>query len=213
MIAKNINSPLASSAGRLFDAVAASVGICRDRVSYEGQGAIELEAMMEVKSRRGGFSERFTDEAISLRSKPARTAVKIAYPFDIITKSISSCPPIHRGLVGSIEAILESRPMWQALLKDLQQGVSSSIISTRFHLGLAEAIASMVRHLHQSRTFTQIALTGGVFQNLVLLEQVSQRLNAMNFTVLTHSRIPANDGGLSLGQIAIAAARSLNQKT
>lgn len=101
--------------------------------------------------------------------------------------------------------------MWQALLTDLQTGVSPSIISTRFHLGLVEAIASMVLHLRQDRTFTQIALTGGVFQNLVLLEQVSQRLAAMNFTVLTHSRIPTNNGGLSLGQIAIAAARSLSK--
>jgi hydrogenase maturation protein HypF len=213
MLAKNINSPLAASAGRLFDAVAAAVGICCDRVSYEGQGAIELEAMMEFKSRRGGFSERFTDEAISLRSKPARTAVKIAYPFDIIINSIPPTPLKKGGNMESTPAILEPRPMWQALLTDLQQGVSPSIISTRFHLGLAEAIASMVSHLHQSRTFTQIALTGGVFQNLVLLEQVSQRLAAMNFTVLTHSCIPANDGGLSLGQIAIAAARSLKQRT
>lgn len=98
MLSKNINSPLASSAGRLFDAVAAAVGICRDRVSYEGQGAIELEAMMEVKSCRGGFSKKLTDEAISLRSKPARTKVKIAYPFEIVVEPRFSCPSFQGGL-------------------------------------------------------------------------------------------------------------------
>ena len=209
MLAKNINSPLSSSAGRLFDAVAAAVGICRDRVSYEGQGAIELEAMIVG----AGFDKKSTVKAVNLFAKPARTKVKIAYPFDIIAGSIPPTPLKKENNITSVEAILESYPMWQALLRDLQQGVSPNIISTRFHLGLAEAIASMVRHLHQDRTFTQIALTGGVFQNLVLLEQVNQRLTAMSFTVLTHSRIPANDGGLSLGQIAIAAARSLKQRT
>jgi len=193
MLSKNINSPLASSAGRLFDAVAASVGICRDRAHYEGQGAIELEAVMEVSQK---------SKIKSQKSKVNRT-----YPFEIIAEPRFSCPPSQGELGGSTPVILEPRRMWQALLTDLKQGVSPSIISSRFHLGLTEAIASMVRHLQQSYTFTQVALTGGVFQNLALLEQVSQRLNAMNFTVLTHSRVPTNDGGLSLGQIAIAAAR------
>ena len=181
MLVKNINSPLASSAGRLFDAVAAAVGICRDRAYYEGQGAIELEAMMEVKIQNSKF-----------KTADSNFDKQLAYPFEIVAAPIS---------------YLEPRLMWQALLTDLQTGVSPSMISARFHLGLAEAIASMVSHLGQNCTFTHVALTGGVFQNLVLSEQVSHRLNAMGLIVLTHSRIPANDGGLSLGQVAIAAAR------
>lgn len=172
MLAKKINSPLASSAGRLFDAVAAALGICRDSASYEGQGAIELEALFDN-----------IDE-------------EIGYPFEIISA------PIY---------YLEPRLMWQALLTDLQTGVSQSAIATRFHLGLAKAIASMVNRLQETHSFTQVALTGGVFQNQVLLEQVSQHLNVMNLTVLTHSLVPANDGGLSLGQVAIAAAKSIQK--
>ncbi|MBE9228067.1 carbamoyltransferase HypF [Phormidium sp. LEGE 05292] len=172
MLAKGINSPLASSAGRLFDAVAAALGICCDRASYEGQGAIELEALVDDIDEETG------------------------YPFEIISAPIS---------------YLEPRKMWQALLTDLQQGVSQRVIATRFHLGLAKAIASMVNHLRETHSFTQVALTGGVFQNQVLLEQVSKHLKMMDLTVLTHSLLPANDGGLSLGQVAIAAAKSIQK--
>jgi hydrogenase maturation protein HypF len=172
MLVKGINSPLASSAGRLFDAVAAALGICCDRASYEGQGAIELESLV-----------RDIDE-------------ETVYPFEIISA------PIY---------YLEPRTMWQALLTDLQQGVSQRVMATRFHLGLAKAIASMVNHLRENHSFTHVALTGGVFQNQVLLEQVSKQLNVMDLTVLTHSLVPANDGGLSLGQVAIAAAKSIQK--
>jgi len=172
MLAKKINSPLASSAGRLFDAVAAALGICRDLVSYEGQGAIELEALVD------GIDEQ------------------TGYLFEIIPAPIS---------------YLEPRPMWQALLTDIQQGVSPCVMAARFHFGLAKAIASMVDCLRETHSFSEVALTGGVFQNQVLLEQVSQQLNVMDLTVLTHSLVPANDGGLSLGQVAIAAARSIQK--
>jgi len=172
MLAKGINSPLASSAGRLFDAVAAALGICRDLVSYEGQGAIELEALVD------GIDEQ------------------TGYLFEIIPAPIS---------------YLEPRPMWQALLTDIQQGVSPCVMAARFHFGLAKAIASMVDCLRETHSFSEVALTGGVFQNQVLLEQVSQQLNVMDLTVLTHSLVPANDGGLSLGQVAIAAARSIQK--
>lgn len=172
MLAKEINSPLASSAGRLFDAVAAALGICRERASYEGQGAIELEALVDQIDEQSG------------------------YPFDLVSAPIS---------------YLEPRPMWQRLLTDLQQEISPNVIATRFHLGLADAIASMVAHLRDSHAFTHVALTGGVFQNQVLSEQIMQRLSVMGFKVLTHSLVPANDGGLSLGQVAIAAAQAIHK--
>jgi hydrogenase maturation protein HypF len=209
MLTKNLNSPLAASAGRLFDAVAASVGICRDRAHYEGQGAIELEAAMQFKIQ----NSKFKIQNSKFKTANSNFDERSAYPFEIVVKPIPPTPLKKGGNMESVEAILEPRPMWQALLTDLQQGVSPSVIATRFHLGLAAAIASMVLYLQQSHTFTHVALTGGVFQNLVLSEQVSQRLNAMGFTVLTHSRIPANDGGLSLGQVAIAAALSLKPRT
>lgn len=173
MLSKGLNSPLASSSGRLFDAIAAAVGICREHASYEGQGAIELEALIEPEHLEQAQSS--------------------AYPFAVETSS---------RLLR-----LSARPMWKALLQDLQRQTDAALIAARFHVGLAAALAQVVQQLRPQHSFTQVALTGGVFQNAVLLEQVRQRLTAQQITVLSHHQVPANDGGLSLGQAVIAAAR------
>lgn len=81
------------------------------------------------------------------------------------------------------------------------------MMAAKFHFGLAEAIAMMVERLSFETDFNQVILTGGVFQNQVLLTQVCQHLTAKNLEVLTPSQVPANDGGLSLGQAVIAAAK------
>jgi hydrogenase maturation protein HypF len=163
LLEKGINAPLASSCGRLFDAVAAALDICRE-ASYEGQGAIALESLAEK----------------SLES--------MSYPFDIENH------------------VLDLGSMWQPLINDLQHGISKAAIAARFHLGLANAIAQMVKDLHQHHSFTQVALTGGVFQNRILLQKVRQALSSSGFTVLTHHLVPPNDGGIALGQVAVAAA-------
>ena len=165
MLERGVNAPLASSCGRLFDAVAAAIGLARDHAHYEGQGAVELEALVD----------RSIDEA---------------YWFDL--------PPDH---------VLEPRPMWEALLGDIASRVSASAIAARFHNGVADAIVALVERFgDRSRT---VALSGGVFQNRVLLERLMRALDARGYRVLTHRLVPCNDGGLSLGQAVIAAARSL----
>ncbi len=173
MVEKRINSPLASSCGRLFDAVAAAIGICREECSYEGQAAIEMEALIDINSLN---DDKETG----------------AYPFEI-------------GMINNI-SYLESRPMWQALLDDLQQQVPESAIARKFHQGLANAIADMVTRLCDRNFIDRVVLSGGVWQNSVLLDLISKRLQVKGITVLTHSIVPPNDGGLSLGQAAIAAA-------
>jgi hydrogenase maturation protein HypF len=183
MIAKGINAPLASSCGRLFDAVAAALGICVERQAYEGEAAARLEAIVDERTLRD------EDEAR-------------AYPFALETHDSD-------GL-----AILEPRPMWVALLADLADEASAPIVAARFHKGLAAAIVAMARKLaEQSRPrFDTVALSGGCFQNRMLFEEVQRRLEADGFEVLTHSRVPANDGGLALGQAAIAAATLVGEK-
>ncbi len=176
---KGINSPRASSAGRLFDAVAAALGLSREQVSYEGQAAIQLEALIQPE-----------DLVVAQTSD---------YPFQIQTVAWGEQPLLQ----------LETSPLWLALLKDLRQSCPPGLISARFHLGLAQAIGQLVQQLHQTHPFTQVALTGGVFQNQILAEAVQDQLTAQQLTVLTHHQVPPNDGGLSLGQAAIAAARSL----
>jgi hydrogenase maturation protein HypF len=184
MLQGEVNSPLASSCGRLFDAVAAASGVCFERALYEGQAAIEFEAIADAAT--------LSDEDDEL-----------AYPFGIPRLKVSNLPYI------------EPLGMWQALLGDLILGTPVGVISARFHKGLAIVIARMIdklsRHESPDEPIKVVALSGGVFQNRVLLEQVLTRLHDGGFSVLTHRLVPANDGGLSLGQAAVAAARALHQ--
>lgn len=185
MIEKGINSPLASSCGRLFDAVAAAIGICRESYNYEGQAAIALEALAEQ----------------DILNNPEEIE---PYPFTIE----------NRKLEGELYLpYIEPNLMWQALLKDLKCNIANSVIAAKFHLGLAKAIASLVEHIYNNNRdveIKQVALTGGVFQNQILLKEVRVHLEAMNLEVLTHSQVPSNDGGISLGQAAIAVAQFAN---
>jgi hydrogenase maturation protein HypF len=170
MLAKGTGSPLAASAGRLFDAVAAAVGCCRDAASYEGQGAIELEALVT----------------------PQRAW---ADPYPLAVR------PDGQRLV------LSAAPLWPRLLRDLQRGVEPSLMAARFHAGLAATIAHLAIRLTRQHHLSRVVLSGGVFQNQVLLAAVQQHLRQAGLTVLTPQRVPPNDGGIALGQVAIAAAR------
>jgi hydrogenase maturation protein HypF len=164
MIDRGVNTPLVSSCGRLFDAVAAALGICRDQARYEGQPAIELETVADPEERG-------------------------AYPF--------GCEQMG-GLM-----VIDPAPMWRALLADQ---VNPAVKAARFHNGLAIAIVDVIGRLRRTSDFDTVALTGGVFQNKRLLEDVVERLNPLGLRVLTHRSVPAGDGGLALGQAAIAAA-------
>ena len=100
-------------------------------------------------------------------------------------------------------------PLWQALLSDLQGGQNSAVIAARFHHGLSRAIVKIIKILCQRNNIDTVVLSGGVFQNRLLLEGVSDRLANEKLTVLSPIMLPANDGGLSFGQVVIAAAKSL----
>lgn len=155
------NSPLTSSAGRLFDAVAALLGL-RDRINYEGQAAIELEQLADV-------------------------AVSTAYPASIT------------------DSVISGTDLVAACADDLRAGVAPPLIAARFHNGVAEVITrACVAFADQTGVHT-VALSGGVFQNLLLLDRTVTALEASGLRVLTHSRVPTNDGGISLGQAVIAA--------
>jgi hydrogenase maturation protein HypF len=180
MIVKSVNSPQASSCGRLFDAAAAALGICRDRQAYEGEAASRLESIVDERTLR--------EEADAL-----------AYPFTIANLPRSGLP------------YLEPREMWRALLQDLSARTAVPVIAARFHKGLARALAALTLRLAESRgqeaRFDTVVLSGGCFQNEVLFEATLHRLRADGFAVLSHARTPSNDGGLALGQAAVAAAR------
>jgi hydrogenase maturation protein HypF len=121
---------------------------------------------------------------------------ELAYPFAV------------PRLGGKGLPYIEPIAMWQAVLGDLLLDTPPGVMAARFHKGLAKAIVSMVRRLHRAdpQRFDTVVLSGGVFQNATLLEQVMTRLRAEDFRVLAHERVPANDGGLALGQALIDAA-------
>jgi hydrogenase maturation protein HypF len=166
MARSGLNAPLTSSAGRLFDAVAAILGI-RDIVGYEGQAAIELE-------------------------QRADASVRDAYPV-----RISGAEPF---LVHGADLVL-------AVVDDLSGDVPLPVIAARFHNGVAAAIITACVRLRTSTGIGIVALSGGVFQNQFLLGRTVPALEELGFRVLTHGHVPPNDGGISLGQAAIAAAR------
>jgi len=181
MLAKQINAPLASSSGRLFDAVAAAVGICQEQVQYEGQAAIELEALV-------------TDELIEQEHTNAY------------------CLTLNQQ---SNTIVIETKSLWQSVLNDLASKTTQAIIATRFHLGLSQTIVKVVNNIKQNnKAFSSqtVALSGGVFQNKILHQQVTKQLKALHYTVLTHSLVPANDGGLALGQAMVAIAQHLHNE-
>ncbi len=166
VVQKRINSPLTSSCGRLFDAVATLIGL-RGTISYEGQAAIELEAVAEDGS-------------------PSRT-----YPFDIVEAD------------GLLE--IDWRPLFVALLDDLIHGVVPQADMARsFHAAVAAASLEVCRRIHGTTGVEQVVLSGGVFQNRLLTEELCALLSAAGFKVYTHRLVPPNDGGLALGQSVIA---------
>ncbi len=162
---RKINSPLTSSAGRLFDAVSALVGV-RGEIDYEAQAAIELEMLA----------------ADAMDAK--------AYPFVI------------NGEEGT--GVVRLGELWSALVRDVKDKVPTPIISLKFHNAVAEITAEMCKLVSKDIGIKRVALSGGVFQNRLLLSLTMAALQKEGFDVLTHCLVPPNDGGVSLGQAVIA---------
>ena len=205
MVRNNINSPPASSCGRLFDAVAAAVGICRERVSYEGQAAIELEACVDQRVLESEEGYPFDIELAPCSFPSPTQPCGLGAPSPALRERV---PSAARRVRVAPQATLHSRPMWEALLGDLAHGVPTPTLAARFHRGLAGAVVEIAVQL--ANGIETAVLSGGVFQNRYLLELVTDGLRGGGFRVLSPHEVPANDGGLSLGQAVIAAARRLN---
>ncbi len=115
---------------------------------------------------------------------------------------------------GIGETEIHTAPLWTHLLDDLVAGIPTETIAARFHVGLVDAIVAMVERLtdvHADAWDHRVALGGGVFQNAIMLGRIETKLQAAGFIVLSPSLVPANDGGLSLGQAVVAAARWIGE--
>jgi hydrogenase maturation protein HypF len=171
LLERRLNTPLTSSAGRLFDAVAA-LACVRDRVNYEGQAAVELEGLA------------------------TGVAPDSAYPFDL-----------SAGREPESPLVVDTRPLIRAIAEEATRGVGAALLARRFHSTMVNLIAAVCRRLREGTGTDAVVLSGGVFLNALLTCEVSARLRGDGFRVYRHRLVPPNDGGLSLGQLAVAAAR------
>jgi hydrogenase maturation protein HypF len=168
MIRTGTNAVLTSSAGRLFDAVSSLAGICHE-ASYEGQAAVELEAVSVVAGEE-------------------------PYPLTLAAGELLE---------------IDARPLVAAVLDDVERGVSPAAIGGRLHLALAEALVELCRRVRDEHRLEAVALSGGCFQSRLLTTLVSDGLARAGFEVLLHARVPPNDGGIALGQAAVAGWQCL----
>ena len=168
MMEQGVNSPLTSSCGRLFDAVAALVGI-RQQVNYEAQAAIELEMTISESEDETG------------------------YPLELL-------PDGDSWTIGT-------RPLFEALLEDLGRDLPVAAISRRFHNGLVEEFVQLARLLRKKTALNRVCLSGGTFHNIYLSQRLEARLSEAGFDVFIQKEVPSGDGGLSLGQALVAAAK------
>lgn len=175
MLERGIQAPLTSSAGRLFDAVAALAGI-RDRVNYEGQAAVELEWLA------------------------SGVEAGDAYPF-----GVEPAGPGSDGLV------IDTRPLVVRVADQVKQGIAAAILARRFHSTMVEIIGRVCNLLRRETGINTVVLSGGVFLNALLVREAHRLLEKDGFRCCRHRLVPPNDGGLSLGQLAIAAATMQNR--
>jgi len=161
-IDKKINTPLTSSSGRLFDAVAALINL--SPVSqFHAEAPMRLESIIDK-------------------------SVAEFYPFDVKND-------------------ISFETTFRAILHDMEKEVSVSVISAKFHNMLIAAVIEMAIRMKKECGSNKVVLSGGTFQNKYLLGNLEHKLTQQGFEVLTHQRIPTNDGGIALGQLVIAAAR------
>ncbi|MBN2543342.1 carbamoyltransferase HypF [bacterium] len=172
MLKSRINTPITSSVGRLFDAVSALLGVC-GKVTYEGQAAIELEAVSSTSAVKP-FDYELVNNAGYLTVKPGE---------------------IFEGIIG-----------------DIERGESVTRISNRFHATIIDIIKNTCYNIREMYKLSQVVLSGGVFQNKVILEGTVNILRVNGFEVYVPYRVPVNDGCISLGQIMIASCKERREQ-
>jgi hydrogenase maturation protein HypF len=198
MLAKGLNAPLTSSAGRLFDAVAALARI-RQRIYFEGQAAMELEFALDgVKTDAYYGFDLVASPPAPLRQNGEGGRNGNA----ALSGSLSL--PAERGSGGEVPLVIDWEPLVHGVLADVANKTPRGEISARFHNTLAEIVVAVAQRVGEAR----VVLTGGCFQNKYLAERTIDRLRRAGFEPYWHRQIPANDGGIAPGQI-MAAARVL----
>jgi hydrogenase maturation protein HypF len=175
-------APWTTSAGRLFDGVASLMGL-RQRVGHEGEAAMALEY------------------AVGDAASGAVAAGETGYLLPLVGGGASASSSSD-GDDGGAPWVVDWAPALAELLADVEAGVPREVVAARFHAGLIGAMMAVAERVGCER----VALSGGCFQNRVLTDGAAAALRRGGFRPLLHRRVPPNDGGLALGQVAVAAA-------
>ena len=164
MLERGLNTPVTTSVGRLFDAMAALLGL-HQQTTFEGQAAMAVELVAD-RFERG------------------------AYPIELTTGE------------GDV-TVVDWRGMFREILEDLRRGTDRGTISARFHNALVAGVVAFAQRGDRD----VLALSGGCFQNALLVNRATEELTKAGFRVLLHRQVPPNDGGIALGQLCVAAAK------
>jgi len=176
-----INAPITSSMGRFFDAVASICGV-RQQVNYEAQAAIELEALVDPQETK-------------------------AYSMELVKSSNQKLPDNQSPTTSDTAFVISPDKLLEELLNDLANHVPVPTIAGRFHNGIAQIVLETCQWIRANRGINEVVLSGGVWQNITLFEKSIALLYSDRFEVYFHQQVPPNDGGIALGQAAIAAHR------
>jgi hydrogenase maturation protein HypF len=191
MLKRHFNTPLTSSAGRLFDAVASMIGI-RDSVTFEGQAAQQLEWLSKEAPPEAAYPFEFGTTDVQYDQSRAKPSVSVSH------------------LVGWVSShrvdVIDTRPLIRAVVADIANGIGASQIARRFHCTIVDVIVSTCIRIRQGTRVNVVAFSGGTFMNALVAAEAEHRLHEVGFRVHQHRVVPPNDGGLSLGQLAVAAA-------
>lgn len=183
MLQNNFNAPASSSCGRLFDAVASLLGV-RQQISYEGQAAMELEALAK---------KRATSTWVN----------------DILPKSHTTILPFSDNIDGNIEICVPE--FVKMIVNGIHRGESVSGLSLRFHMMLIARITRIIERLSHETRIHKVVLSGGCMQNSLLLEGLFHTLSSINMHVFTGNLLPINDGAISFGQSITGGLRHVSR--
>ena len=225
MMEKNINSPMTSSCGRLFDAISALLGI-RTKISFESQAAIELETMGS-ESNLPGISEisgipeilrmpgipdltdipdipkqnKETKNSLSAVKSKSNNAEFYDFEFKVNKDSCENYDGFSHGMQE-----IDMSPVIRGIVNDLKQDQQTSFISKKLHNTVAAAFTYAALYAARKTGVKRAVLSGGVFNNSMILNGICTGLEKNGVTVYTHTKVPAGDGGISLGQAVIAGS-------
>ena len=203
MAERHLNAIISTSAGRLFDAVSAILGI-RKKSTFEGEASMTLEFAAEAWQKK--HARTATDISAAENVLP----VKNVSVGDHVTRKVSTAEYVALPVAEDGQLLLQTNDIVRQMIEGRRRGEDVGKLAYDFHRMLAEQICMACEYVRAEKDCNQAALSGGVFQNRLLLELVENQLLDCGFRVYRHHLIPANDGGIGLGQ-AVYGMEYLNR--